>query len=62
MSQTGYHTIAIDISPDISKSKGNQTMKFGQLVENNIRKIFLKNYEQNEVDKLVPDSFIKDQN
>ena len=37
-------------------------MKFGQLVENNIRKILLKNYEQNEVDKLVPDSFIKNQN
>ena len=33
MSQTGTQKIIINILPDISKSKGNQTMKFGQLIE-----------------------------
>ena len=30
------------ILPNISRSKGNQTMKFGQLIECNIRNIFLE--------------------
>ena len=29
MSQSGLQTIAIHIFPNISQSKGNQTMKFG---------------------------------
>ena len=32
-SQTGLQTITIHILPNISQSKGNQTMKFGQLIE-----------------------------
>ena len=28
--------------PDISRSKGNQTMTFGQLIEYNMRNIFLE--------------------
>ena len=35
-SQTGTQTITIKILLDISKSKGNQTMKFGQLTESNV--------------------------
>ena len=31
-----------DKLPDISRSKGNQTMKFGKLIENNMRNIFLQ--------------------
>ena len=31
-SQLGKQTIAISILPNMSLSKGNQTMKFGQLV------------------------------
>ena len=31
----------------ISRSKGNQTMKFGQLMEYNMRSTFLKNHIQN---------------
>ena len=50
------------ILPNISRSKGNQTMKFSQLIECNIIIIFLKNYTQNEVEKLVPDPFLKLQN
>ena len=32
-SQPGLQTIAIHILSNISQSKGNQTMKFGQLIE-----------------------------
>ena len=42
MSQTGKQTIAIHTLPNISGSKGNKTMKFGQLKEYNMRNIFLK--------------------
>ena len=32
-SQQGKQTIAIHILPNISRTKANQTMKFGQLIE-----------------------------
>ena len=41
-SQPGWQTIVIHILPYISRSKGNQTMKFGQLIEFNMRNIFLE--------------------
>ena len=41
-SQPGLQAIAIHILPNISQSKGNQTMKFGQLIEYNKRNIFLQ--------------------
>ena len=40
-SQTGKQTITIGILPNISRSKGSHTMKFGQLIEYNMRNIFL---------------------
>ena len=43
--QPGLQTIAIHILPNISQSKGNPTMKFGQLIEEEIynkRNIFLQ--------------------
>ena len=42
MSQAGTQTITLYLLPDISKSKDNQTMEFGQLIENNVRNIFLR--------------------
>ena len=42
MSQPGYQTVIIHILPNISRSKDNQTMKFGQLIEYNMRNIFLE--------------------
>ena len=46
---------AIHILPNISQSKGNQTMKLGQLT----REIFFfKNYTENEARGLVPDLFL----
>ena len=38
-SQPGLQTIAIHILPNTSQSKGNQSMKFGQLIECNKIKI-----------------------
>ena len=40
-SQPGLQTIAIHILPNISQSKGNQTIKFGQLIKHNKKNIFL---------------------
>ena len=39
----------------------NQKMKFGQLIQYNMRKIFLKNHTENTVEKLFPDPFLKNQ-
>ena len=41
-SQPDYQTIVIHILPNISRTKGNQTIKFGQLIECNMRNIFLE--------------------
>ena len=41
-SQPGLQTIAIHILPNISQSKGNQTMKFGELIEYNKGNIFFQ--------------------
>ena len=41
-SQPGKQTILIHILPKISRSEGNQTMKFDQLIEYNMRNIFFE--------------------
>ena len=41
-SQPGKQIIAVHILPYISRSKNSQTVKFGQLIEYNMRKIFLE--------------------
>ena len=41
-SQSGQQSIAIHILPNISRSKDNQTMKFGQLIEYNKRETFVE--------------------
>ena len=43
---------------NISQIKGNQTMKFGQLIEISRQIFFFKNYTENEGGKLVPDCFL----
>ena len=55
-SQPGLQTIAMHILPNTLQSKGNQTMKFGQLIEYNI--FSFKNYAENETGRLVPGLFI----
>ena len=42
MSQPGKQTITMHISPNISRSDGNQTMKFSQLVKYNMKNILLE--------------------
>ena len=50
------------IMTSISRSKGNQAMKLGQLVKYNMRNIFLeKSYRKYGGEKL-PDPFLKTQN
>ena len=41
-SQPRKQIIAIHILPNISRIKGNQTMKFGQLIEYDMRNSFLE--------------------
>ena len=54
-SQTGLQTITINILPNISQSKGNQTMKFGRLVESKKKKnTFFQIYTENQARRLVP--------
>ena len=46
-SQPGKQTIAIHVFPDISRSKGNQAITFGQLIKYNMRNVFLlKSYRK----------------
>ena len=64
MSQPGKQTIAIRILPNTSGSKGNQTMKFGLLIEYNRRNIFheKKNTHTKCVGETILDPFLKIQN
>ena len=62
-SQPEKQTIAKHILPNISRTKGNQTRKFDELIKYNIRNIsFLKNCTQNVVKELFSDPFLKNQN
>ena len=54
-SQTRKQIIRIHILPNISRCKGNQTIKFGQLTW---EKLFLKNHAENEAGRLVLDLFL----
>ena len=57
-SQPGLQTIAIHVLFNISQSKSNQIMKFGQLIEKTREIFFLKIYAENEVGRKVPDVFL----
>ena len=59
MSQPGEQTIAIHILPNISKSKGSQAMKFGQLIEYNMRNIFVKKLYRKCGEETIPRLFSK---
>ena len=41
-SQTIQQIIIIHMLSNISRSKGNQTMDFGQMTENNMRNVFIE--------------------
>ena len=61
-SQAEKQTITIHILPNISRSKGNQTMKFGQLIEYNMRKIFLEKPYKKCGGETIPRLFSKKSN
>ena len=58
MSQSRKQTITIHILPNIS-SKSNQLMKFGQLIEYNMRNIFLEKPYPKCSGETIPRSFSK---
>ena len=41
-SELGYKIFSMHILPNFSKNKDNQTMKFDQLLECNMRNVFLR--------------------
>ena len=61
-SQPGKQTIAIHILSNISRSKDNQIMKFHQLIEYNVRNIFLEKSYAKWDGEGFPKSFLKYQN
>ena len=61
-SQLGKQTIAIHILPNISRIKTNQTMKIGQLIEYNMRKIFLEKSYTKCGGETISKPFSKSQN
>ena len=58
-SQPGYKIIAIHILLNISRRKENQAMKLSQLIEYNLRNIFLEKSYTKYVGKTIPRPFSK---
>ena len=56
--QTRQKNKTIHILPHISRSKGNREMKFGQLIEYDVRNVFLKNHDEKQAGRLVLDLFL----
>ena len=55
----GKKAITIHILPNISRSKGNQTMKFGQLIEYIMGNIFLEKSNTKFGGETIPRRFFK---
>ena len=58
-SQPGQQTTAIHILTNISRSKGNQAMKLDQLIEYNLRNIFLEKSYTIYGEETIPRPFFK---
>ena len=61
-SQPGKQMIAIHILSNISRSKANQTMIFGQLTEYNVRNTFAEKSCTKYGKETIPRPFSKNQN
>ena len=59
MSHNGSQTIATHTLPNISRNKGNQTMKFGQVIEYNMKNIFLEKSHTKCGGETIPRPFSK---
>ena len=53
------HTYIFFFCPNISRSKGNQTIKFGQSIEHNMRDIFLEKSSTKCGEETIPRPFSK---
>ena len=60
-SEPGSQKISMYILINISGGKGNRTMKFGQLMEYNMRNIFLKKLYTKCAGETIPRPFSKNQ-
>ena len=58
-SQLGKQTTAMTILPNSSRSKDNQSMKLGHLIEYNMRNIFLEKSCTKSGGKSIPRPFLK---
>ena len=58
-SQPGKQTIAMQILPNISRSKDNQTMELNQLIEYNMRNVFLEKSYTKCSGETIPRPFSK---
>ena len=58
-SQPGKQTITIHILPNISRSTGDQTMEFSQLIKYNMRKIVLEKSYSKYGAETIPRPFSK---
>ena len=58
-SQPGKQTFSIHTLPNISRIKSNQTMKFDQLIEYDMRKPFLKKSYARCAGETIPIPFSK---
>ena len=58
-SQPGEQTVIIDIFTNISRSKGNQAIKFSQLIKYNTRNIFLEKSYRKWGRETIPRPFFK---
>ena len=58
-SEPGWQTIAIHILNNISRSKGNEVMKFGQSIEFCMNKIFLEKSQAKSGGETIPRLFFK---
>ena len=58
-SQRGLQTIAIYILTNISRNKDNQEIKFGQLLEYNMRNIFLEQSYTECCGETIPRPFLE---
>ena len=59
VSQLWKQTVAIHILANISRCKNNQTIKFGQLIEYNMRNIFLEKSYTKYTGETIPRPFSK---
>ena len=56
-SNIGKQIITIHTFPNISRSKDNQEMKLGQLINFNMDSFFFKSHTKNEAGRLAADIF-----